>query len=407
MPASPLLEGMRIIEGSAFVAAPLGGMTLAALGADVIRFDDIGGGLDAKRWPVTHNGESIYWAGLNKGKRSFAVDLRRPEGRSLITRLIAAPGADAGIFSTNLPAKGWLSYETLKAHRADLIALNILGARDGSAQVDYTVNAITGFPMITGPVGQTGPVNQVLPAWDIATGYAAATALLAAERYRSRTGRGQVVRLALQDVALAATASLGYLGEAEVNKVDRPRFGNEVFGTFARDFRTLDGRYVMICVFTARQLSALAEAGQLKETFTAIEVAKEINLADEAHRWAARHELADAIAPWIASLTFAEVEAKLTAAGALWGPYLMPRELIADHPLLTMNPMFSRIHQPGIGTVWSAGSPFEFGDAARLAAVPAPQLGQHTDQILAEILGCTSTEIGKLHDDRIVTGPRP
>ncbi|MEE9250478.1 MAG: CoA transferase, partial [Alphaproteobacteria bacterium] len=65
-----ILEGMRIVEGSAFVAAPLGGMTLSQLGADVIRFDHIGGGLDAKRWPVTAEGESLFWAGLNKGKRS-------------------------------------------------------------------------------------------------------------------------------------------------------------------------------------------------------------------------------------------------------------------------------------------------------------------------------------------------
>ena len=187
---SGILEGLRIIEGSAFVAAPLGGMTLAALGADVIRFDDLAGGLDHQRWPVTAQGQSIYWASLNKGKRSFAVDLRKPEGRELVQALIGAPGADAGIFSTNLPAKGWLAFETLRTRRADLIALNIIGARDGSAQVDYTVNAVTGFPMITGPVGHDGPVNQVLPAWDIATGYAAATALLAAERHRSRTGRG-------------------------------------------------------------------------------------------------------------------------------------------------------------------------------------------------------------------------
>ena len=73
-----ILDGMRVVEGSAFVAAPLGGMTLAALGADVIRFDDIGGGLDSERWPVTRDGVSLYWAGLNKGKRSFAVDLHHP-----------------------------------------------------------------------------------------------------------------------------------------------------------------------------------------------------------------------------------------------------------------------------------------------------------------------------------------
>ena len=74
---SGILEGMRVVEGSAFVAAPLGGMTLAQLGADVIRFDPIGGGLDRGRWPITREGRSLFWAGLNKGKRSIAG---RPQG---------------------------------------------------------------------------------------------------------------------------------------------------------------------------------------------------------------------------------------------------------------------------------------------------------------------------------------
>ena len=83
-----ILDGLRVIEGSAYVAAPLGGMTLAQLGADVIRFDQIGGGLDRNRWPVTDDGQSLFWAGLNKGKRSIQVDLRSDRGQG------AADGAD-------------------------------------------------------------------------------------------------------------------------------------------------------------------------------------------------------------------------------------------------------------------------------------------------------------------------
>ena len=260
-----ILAGLRIVEGSAFIAAPLGGMTLAQLGADVIRFDDIKGGLDNDRWPITKDGRSIYWAGLNKGKRSIAVDLRSPRGRELLTALITAPGEGAGIFTTNMPARGWLAYEELSKKRADLIALNIVGARDGSAHVDYTVNAITGFPMVTGPVGHDGPVNAVAPPWDLATAYAGAMAILAAERHRRLTGQGQRIVLPLQDMALAATSALGYIGEAVVNQVDRPRFGNEIFGTFGRDFRTKDGRFVMICIFSDRHVDALASAGGFAE----------------------------------------------------------------------------------------------------------------------------------------------
>ena len=120
-----VLHGMRIVEGSAFVAAPLGGMTLAQMGADVIRFDNIGGGIDFHRWPVTPAGTSLFWAGMNKGKRSLAVDVRRPEGQEIITALICGGGADAGIFLSNFPATGWLSDERLWAQRTDLIYVNI------------------------------------------------------------------------------------------------------------------------------------------------------------------------------------------------------------------------------------------------------------------------------------------
>src|SRR3954449_11221823 len=94
-----ILEGLTVVEGSAFVAAPLGGMTLAQLGADVIRFDDLGGGLDHPRWPLAAGGQSLFWAGLNKGKRSLRVNLRSDEGRELVAAVIAA----AGIFLHQLP----------------------------------------------------------------------------------------------------------------------------------------------------------------------------------------------------------------------------------------------------------------------------------------------------------------
>ena len=99
-----VLSGLRVIEGSAFVAAPSAGMTLAQQGADVIRFARIGGGLDYTRWPITSDGKSLYWHGLNKGKRSIAVDIRSPRGRELITALICAPG-DGGCYRLRPPIK--------------------------------------------------------------------------------------------------------------------------------------------------------------------------------------------------------------------------------------------------------------------------------------------------------------
>jgi 2-methylfumaryl-CoA isomerase len=127
---SGILSGLRVIEGSAFVAAPLGGMTLAQLGADVIRFDQIGGGLDYKRWPLAADGQSLFWAGLNKGKRSIQLDLGSPAGRELVTALITAGGDQAGLFLTNFPARGWLAYESLAKRRPDLIMVALTGNPD-------------------------------------------------------------------------------------------------------------------------------------------------------------------------------------------------------------------------------------------------------------------------------------
>src|SRR2546428_5217028 len=108
----------------------------------------------------------------------------------------------------------------------------ITGNRDGTAAVDYTVNAALGFPLITGPEGHDGPVNHVLPAWDAMTGYLAAAGILAAERHRRMTGHGQLVELSLADVGTAVAGHLGYLAEAELEPEPRSRYGNYVYGTF-------------------------------------------------------------------------------------------------------------------------------------------------------------------------------
>jgi 2-methylfumaryl-CoA isomerase len=108
-----LLKGLRVVEGSAFVAGPTCGLYLAQLGAEVIRFDNIGGGPDFNRWPLSPKGDSFYWEGLNKSKKSIAIDLSRPEGRRLAQELATAPGDSAGAFVTNFPVEGFLSYEAL------------------------------------------------------------------------------------------------------------------------------------------------------------------------------------------------------------------------------------------------------------------------------------------------------
>jgi 2-methylfumaryl-CoA isomerase len=401
-----VLEGLRVVEGSAFVAAPLGGMTLAQLGADVIRFDGLGGGIDVHRWPCAPDGTSLFWAGLNKGKRSLAVDVRRPEGQEIVTALITAPGPDRGIFLSNFPAQGWLSDARLRARRDDLIYVNIIGNPDGTTAVDYTVNPASGFAYATGPAGSALPTNHLLPAWDIATGMTAATGLLAAERHRSRTGGGQHVSLALADVAFAMVANLGYLAQVQLLDQDRPPIGNDLYGAFGRDFETLDGSRVMVVGLSLRQWRSLVAATGIGEQLAAVEDEFGVDLSLEGHRFAVRDALAGLIAPWIAARPLAAIAEVFDANGVCWGPYQTFRQLLEDDwRCSTANPMFSDIPQPGLGTVRAPGSPLAFSGFSRQPPQPAPRLGEHTVEILANDLGYSELEIARLHDGAIVASP--
>jgi len=403
-----ILDGLRIIEGSAFVAAPMGGMTMAQLGADVIRFDPIGGGLDRRRWPVTAEGRSLFWAGLNKGKRSIQVDLGRDEGRELVAAMVTAPGDDAGLLLTNFPARGFLDYERLAARRADLIMVNIVGNYDGSSAVDYTVNPATGFPWATGPRHLSVPFNHLLPAWDAITGALATTSLLAAERARTRTGTGQYVQLAVSDTAIWMVGNLGKIAEVQVNHHERVKDGNYLYGAFGRDFSTKDGHRVMIVALTKRQWRNLVEATGLADTFDALARMLNVDLDQEGDRYAARELLGATLKPWVLARTLDELRETFDRHGVSWGPYQTFTELVERDPRCsTANPMFAEVEQPGIGTYLMPGSPLAFSDAERLPPKRAPLLGEHTDEVLAGVLGLSDHEIGRLHDQGLVAGAAP
>ena len=377
------LAGLRILEISSFVAAPLGGMTLAQLGAEVIRIDPAGGAADITRWPLAPSGSSLYWAALNKGKRSVTLDFRSERGRQTVADLVAGSGQDGGIVLTNA-GHPWLSYEALAARRPDLIHLRITGRHDGGAAVDYTVNAATGFPLATGPENTQGPVNHVLPAWDVACGLYAAIGLLAAERHRRRTGRGRSITLPLADVALAVTGHLGLLAQAQLTGAGRPRIGNHLYGGFARDFRTQGGDRVMIVTLTARHFADLASVTGLTRTFAGLESLLGADFTTDAGRYAHRDVIAALLAPWFAAHTAGQVADALAGTSVLWERYRTFAELAAD-PALTANPLVALIDQPGVGQVLATGNPLAQPGLRDVA--PAPLLGADTAAVLSELLG--------------------
>jgi 2-methylfumaryl-CoA isomerase len=399
-----ILAGMRVVEASAFVAAPLGGMALAQMGADVIRIDLPSGGLDYRRWPVTDAGTSLFWCGLNKGKRSVCIDFSKPEGSELAMALISAPGQDAGMLLTNFPPRGWLSYESLQARRGDLIQLTVQGNHHGDAAVDYTVNASMGLPYLTGPADRTDPVNHVLPAWDLVTGQMAAIGLLAAERHRRLTRQGQHIKLALEDVALATMGNLGFIGEAQLG-VTRERAGNYLFGAFGGDFATKDGVRVMIVALTVRQWQALCNALDLTEAVSSFEQQSGLDLSMEGNRFLAREQIAQLVRERIGSRSLSDIARRFTDQGVCWSRYQTVRELVTRDPACSIaNPLFASLYQPEVGEILTPSIPLQFSEGGRMPPRAAPRLGEHTDEVLSTVLGMTQAGIAGLVDRKIV-GP--
>lgn len=380
-----ILSGLRIVEFSAFVAAPLAGATLASLGAEVIRIEQRGGGVDIGRWPA-HDGRSLYRAGLDRGKRSVTLDLRSPRGEEIAAALATAPGPGAGIVVTNLGGHGWSSYEQLAHRRQDLIMILLAGTPDGRVAVDYTVNAGLGFPLVTGPSDGTGPVNHVLPAWDVAAGLYVALGIVAAELHRRATGEGQLVELALSDIALTIADRLGYLLEARLVDEPRPRLGNDLYGTYGRDFVTRDGRSVMVLALTPRQWANLVRTTELAVETRQIEERHGVDLRDEGSRFLHRDEISVLVGNWIRTRTLQEVTEAFDAGDVLWGPYRTFKELVEQD---------ARAADP-------PPSPLRFDVAESASAGRAPVLGQDTDHVLRAVLGYGDEQLAALREEGVI-----
>lgn len=391
--SEPLLAGLRVVEFSAFVAAPSAGLTLAQLGAEVIRVDPVGGNIDHTRAPLNAQGASLYWANLNRGKRSVEIDVRSAAGRALLRRLIL--GGEPPVFLTNLGVDGELGFESLAAEHPGLIMVQLAGSPDGGNAVDYTVNCAAGFPLVTGDGAV--PVNHVLPAWDVAAGKLLALAVLAAERHWRRSGRGQHVKLALSDVAMAAAADLAYLADVQVNGTERRADGNRLYGAWGDSFRCADGRWVMAVAITDKQWTALLRATGMADKLPPAAAALGLALDTQVARYEASALISAALQPWFAARTLAQVQAAFTDRALLWGPYRSFAQMLAEDPRASeANPMFRTVTHPGVGRFLTAASPLDFGAVPRLPPGVAPRLGADTHAVLAQHLGLGSDELRAL-----------
>ena len=395
-----LLSGLSIIEASSFVASPTAGLYCAQLGAEVIRVDHKAGGLDYDRYMLTKEGRSLSWENLNRAKKSVALDLQSGEGRELLVALAAS----AGNLITNLPEQSFLSHAAVAATRPDLVSVRIMGWPDGRQAMDFTVNAASGYPQMTGPedwdAADPPPVNHVLPAWDFLTGAYCAFALLAGIRNRDATGEGKELRVPLGDVAIGTMANSGAMAEMLYRGGNRERLGNAIWGAFGRDFRSRDGKRFMVAALTPKQWSGLVAAFDLEAAIAALEAECGVSFASgDPPRFANRHRLFALFQAAADRHDWSELEARLTREGCTYERYRTMHEAATDPVLVGENPLFGPSPANPSGFAYPATRSFaNIPGEARGVPKPAPFLGEHTEQVLAEKLGLSSAQVGALID---------
>ncbi len=399
-----LLNDLSIVEVSSFVASPTAGLYCAQMGAEVIRVDHTAGGLDYDRYMLTKEGRSLSWENLNRAKKSVALDLRSGEGRELCVELAARTGNAI----TNLPEKSFLSHDAMKAAQPDsapdMTSVRIMGWHDGRQAMDFTVNAAAGYPLMCGPedwdMETAPPVNQVLPAWDFITGAYCAFALLAALRHRDATGEGSEIRVPLGDVAIGTLANSGTMAEMLFRGDDRERLGNAIWGAFGRDFRSKDNVRFMVAALTPKQWDGLVEAFGVAVPIGNLEAELGVKFADgDRPRFEHRHALFDIFQTVASSHEFSSLKTRMAANGCTFERYRTAFEAAQDPELVADNPLFGPSPANPSGFEYPAARSFanlpgrEAGNPA-----PAPYLGQHSEEVLAERLGLSSGAIGKLVD---------
>ena len=399
-----LLNGLSIVEVSSFVASPTAGLYCAQMGAEVIRIDDRRGGLDYKRYMMTAEGRSLSWENLNRAKKSVALDLQSPEGRELAVELTRKTGQ----LITNLPLESFMAHDKIAAGRPDLVSVRIMGWHDGRQAMDFTVNAASGYPLMTGPeewdAASAPPVNQILPAWDFITGAYCAFALMAGLRHRDATGEGSELRVPLGDVAIGTAFNAGAGPEMLYRGADRERIGNAIWGAFGRDFRSRDGTRFMIAALTPKQWKATVEAFGLADPVGALEAELGVSfLASDHWRFVHRHRLFDLFQQAAEQFDYADLAVRLTKAGATFEHYRTMHQMAHDPELVTNNPLF--------GPSPANPSGFEYPAPRSFANIPdreagdpkaAPYLGEHSEEVLAERLGLSSGQIATLIDRGVV-----
>jgi CoA:oxalate CoA-transferase len=390
------LTGVRVVDLTRVVSGPFCSMFLADMGADVIKIETPGEGDGVRRQGAMRNGLSWYFAAYNRNKRSLTLDLRRDEGRAILARLIERADVLVENFRPGVLDRMGFTTERLAALKPDLVRCAISGFGDDGPYrdrpaFDFIAQAMSGFMSVTGaPDG--APMRGAPPISDLIAGLQGALGVCAALVRRGRTGRGERVGASLTNGLISF---LSYLAAENLESGRQPaRTGNDhpILAPYGL-FRTADGEVAIAPANEAIYRKFIAAIG-------APELADEARFATNAGRVAHRAAINAAVEAKLVRATTEQWIEVLNRAGVPCGRVMSLAEVFADAQVRAQE-MVVRVDHPGHGPVDMLGFPIKFAEAPCRVRRPAPALGQHTDEVLAE-LGLGAAEIARLREQGVV-----
>ncbi len=403
---TPPLEGVRIVDFTWIWAGPYGTMLLAALGADVIKIESTGPRMDITR-RIRSFAEGIsgpnragYHHQYSQGKRSIALDISHPKGKEVIYDLVKVSDVVTANYGAGALERMGFGYERLRQIKPDIIQVSMPAYGETGPRAHYRAYgplqvALTGLCTLTGYTGEP-PLYEVGIAYgDPNAGNILALAVLMALWHRQRTGQGQFVDISQWDAALGLVAE-GFM-DYVMNGKQPPRMGNRdlveapqgVFPCLGED------EWVAIACWTNEQWRGLCQAMGRRDLL------EDQQLATREGRKAREDRIEEAISEWTSRQTVPAVVWALQDRG-IPAYQVLPNRGVAEDPQLNGWGAFTFYEYPEIGVRQHVGTPWKFSAAPVRPPRRGPLLGEHTEEVLRQLLGYPEARIAALREARVL-----